>query len=192
MGEERPGRDKLWARAAKIELLVLDVDGVLTDGFLYYGPDGEQLKKFDVKDGHALVLARHLGLPAAILSGRNSRAVETRAKELGLAVVLQGKQEKSSALFELLSGLAIPKESCAFMGDDLNDLGPMGLVGLSACPSDAVPEVKESAMFVAQSPGGRGAVRELVELCLKASGRWEKAVECMRTGQCQPRNVGVG
>ena len=166
-------------RARAVQLLVLDVDGVLTDGGLYYGEHGEALKRFDVKDSHGLVMARLVGLPAAILTARTSKIVEVRGKELGLAVILQGQKEKASGLSRILHQVGVTPEACAYMGDDLNDLAPMAMVGLSACPSDAVPEVRARAHLIAQSPGGKGAVRELVELCLRASGRWEQALSQM-------------
>ncbi len=180
MALPKPSKEELLERAARVRLLVFDVDGVLTDGGLFYGPSGEELKRFDVKDGHALVMARLAGLPAAVLTARTSSIVEVRGHELGLAAILQGKREKGPALDELLTQFSIPAESCAYMGDDVNDLGPMSRVGLAACPADAVPEVRQEAHFVAQSRGGHGAARELIELCLKASGRWEDVVGLMR------------
>ncbi|AKF79801.1 3-deoxy-D-manno-octulosonate 8-phosphate phosphatase (KDO 8-P phosphatase) [Myxococcus fulvus] len=176
----KPGKEELTSRAARVRLLVFDVDGVLTDGGLYYGDGGELMKRFDVKDGHALVMARLSGLPAAILTARTSGIVEARGRELGLAAVFQGRRDKGAALDELLQQLGVPHEACAYMGDDHNDLAPLSRVGLSACPADAVPEVRQEVHFVAQSPGGRGAARELVELCLKASARWDGAVGLMR------------
>lgn len=188
----KPSKEELTARAARVRLLVFDVDGVLTDGGLYYGHQGELMKRFDVKDGHALVMARLAGLPAAVLTARSSAIVDVRGRELGLAAILQGKKEKGPALDELLTQFSIPAESCAYMGDDLNDLGPMSRVGLSACPADAVPEVRQEAHFVAQSQGGRGAARELVELCLKASGRWEDVVGLMKGSESKSSRVGFG
>ncbi|RKH42521.1 3-deoxy-D-manno-octulosonate 8-phosphate phosphatase [Corallococcus sicarius] len=176
----KPGREELTSRASRVRLLVFDVDGVLTDGGLYYGGDGEVMKRFNVKDGHALVMARLVGLPAAILTARTSRIVEARGRELGLAAVFQGRREKGPALDELLAQLNVPADACAYMGDDLNDLDPMSQSGLSACPADAVPEVRQEAHFVTQNVGGHGAARELVELCLRASGRWDDAVGLMR------------
>ena len=176
----KPGREELTSRASRVRLLVFDVDGVLTDGGLYYGGDGEVMKRFNVKDGHALVMARLVGLPAAILTARTSRIVEARGRELGLAAVFQGRREKGPALDELLAQLHVPADACAYMGDDLNDLDPMSQSGLSACPADAVPEVRQEAHFVTQNVGGHGAARELVELCLRASGRWDDAVGLMR------------
>jgi len=178
----KPDSQALWARAAAVKLLVFDVDGVLTDGGLYYGPEGERMKRFDVKDGHGLVMARLAGLPSAVLTARTSRIVEVRGKELGLSAIYQGHKDKLAGLAELLAKLDIAASDCAYMGDDVNDLGPMGQVGLPACPADAAPEVRQQAMFVAQNPGGRGAARELVELCLKASLRWEKVVETLQGG----------
>ncbi|MCI0672949.1 MAG: HAD hydrolase family protein [Myxococcaceae bacterium] len=166
-------------RAAGVRLLVFDVDGVLTDGGLYYGPEGEALKRFHVRDGHGIVMARLVGLPAAILTARSSRIVEVRGKELGMVAVLQGKRDKAAGLAELLAQANVPPEACAYMGDDTNDLAPLMRVGLPACPADAVAEVREACLFVAQSPGGHGAARELVELCLRASGRWEQALGLM-------------
>lgn len=176
----KPGKEELTSRAARVRLLIFDVDGVLTDGGLYYGANGELMKRFDVKDGHALVMARLTGLPAAIITARTSSIVEVRGRELGLAAVFQGRRDKGAALDELLQQLGVSPEACAYMGDDHNDLAPLSRVGLAACPADAVPEVRQEVHFVTQSPGGRGAARELVELCLKASGRWDDAVGLMR------------
>jgi 3-deoxy-D-manno-octulosonate 8-phosphate phosphatase (KDO 8-P phosphatase) len=174
-----PAREELDARAAAVRLVVFDVDGVLTDGSLYYGAEGEAMKRFDVRDGHAIVLARRVGLSCAALTARHSDIVETRARELGMAAVKQGSREKAETLEELLAELSISADACAYMGDDLNDLAPMARVGLPACPSDAALEVRAKALFVARQQGGRGAARELIELCLKASGRWETVLNYM-------------
>jgi 3-deoxy-D-manno-octulosonate 8-phosphate phosphatase (KDO 8-P phosphatase) len=175
-----PSQDELMARAARVRLLVFDVDGVLTDGGLYYGEGGEVMKRFDVKDGHGLVMARLAGLRTALLTARSSSIVEVRGRELGLSAVFQGRKHKESGLRELLSELEVSPEACAYMGDDLNDLGAMALVGLSACPADAVPEVRQTVHHITHARGGQGAARELVELCLKASGRWEATVQHMK------------
>ncbi len=167
----------LEARAAKVKLLVFDVDGVMTDGGLYYGPQGEVLKRFDVKDGHALVLARLTGLPAAILTARTSQIVEARAAELKLVKVMQGKKDKAPALLEMCAELKLEPAEVAYMGDDVNDLAPMALAGFSACPCDAAPEVRARVHYVTPSRGGFGAVRDLTELVMKSTGRWEKALE---------------
>jgi len=175
----KPSHEELTERAKAVKLLVFDVDGVLTDGGLYYGPSGEAMKRFDVKDGHGLVMARLVKLPAAILTARKSQMVEVRGKELGFVAVEQGHKDKRKGLTEMLHRLSVEPAACAYMGDDLNDLAPMSMVGLPACPSDAAREVRHSALFVAHSPGGRGAARELVELCLKASGLWDEAMRLM-------------
>jgi 3-deoxy-D-manno-octulosonate 8-phosphate phosphatase (KDO 8-P phosphatase) len=166
-------------RAQHIELVVFDVDGVLTDGGLWYGPQGEALKRFDVKDGHAMVLARLTGLPIALLTARTSPIVEVRAAELKLAKVMQGQRDKGPAFLKLCAELSIEPTKAAYMGDDVNDLPALKQCGLSACPSDAVPEVRSAVHFVAVSPGGRGAARELIELVLRATARWDSAMRHM-------------
>lgn len=167
----------LKARAREIELLVLDVDGVLTDGGLYYGPEGEALKRFNVQDGHGITLARKAGLAVAILTARTSQIVATRAGELGISPVFQGRKDKLQGLEELLDEARVDASRVAYMGDDLNDLGVLNRVRLSACPADACPEVRERAAIIASSAGGHGAVRELVEFILKAQGKWQPIVE---------------
>jgi len=167
-------------RAATIKAVVFDVDGVLTDGGLWYGPTGEALKRFDVKDGHAMVLARLTSLPVAILTARNSPIVEVRANELKLAKVFQGRREKGPAFEELAAELGFLTNELAYMGDDVNDLPALNRAGLSACPADAVPEVKGAVHFVSSRNGGHGAARELLELILRATGRWEQALEHAR------------
>jgi 3-deoxy-D-manno-octulosonate 8-phosphate phosphatase (KDO 8-P phosphatase) len=176
----KPANDELTARARAVDLLVLDVDGTLTDGGLFYGPSGELLKRFDVKDSHGLVMARLSGLRAAVLTARTSEIVEVRSREVGMVAVLQGYKDKRAGLSALLEQVKVTPEQCAYMGDDVNDLGPMSMVGLPCCPSDAAAEVRQAALFVSQHSGGHGAVRELVELCLKAQGKWESAVARMR------------
>jgi len=167
-------------RAARVKLVVFDVDGVLTDGGLWYGADGEVMKRFDVKDGHAMVLARLTGLPVALLTARTSRIVEARANELKLAKVFQGRREKGPAFAELCAELGVAPQDTAYMGDDVNDLPAMDQAGLSACPADAAPEVKAHVHFVATRPGGHGCARELLEVVLRATGRWEQALHHMR------------
>lgn len=167
----------LTKRAEGIQLLVMDVDGVLTDGGLYYGPDGEVMKRFDVKDGHGLVILRHLKIPCAILTARQSKIVETRFRELGAAHIVQGARDKAKGLEGLLEAAGVTREQVAYIGDDINDLPVLHQVGLSACPADARPEVRAAVHYVCNTPGGRGAVRELVEVILHAKGLWEAALE---------------
>ncbi len=167
-------------RAANIKAVVFDVDGVLTDGGLFYGPTGEAMKRFDVKDGHAMVLARLTGLPVAILTARSSTIVEVRAAELKLAKVFQGRREKGPAFEELCIELGVTPAQTAYMGDDVNDLPALNRAGLSGCPSDAVEQVREAVHFVSNRSGGHGAAREFIELVLKATGRWEQALDHAR------------
>lgn len=175
----KPGSQELAAKAAAVKLMVFDVDGVLTDGGLFYGPDGEVFKRFDVKDGHALVMARLLGIKAAVLTARTSKIVEVRGRELGMVAVEQGHKDKAKGLLALCERVGVATSEVSYMGDDVNDLAPLGMVGLPSCPSDAVPEVRQSALFIAASPGGHGAVRELVELILKSAHLWERGIEMM-------------
>ncbi|MGI5862265.1 MAG: KdsC family phosphatase [Myxococcales bacterium] len=179
-------KKQLLARARKVELLVLDVDGVLTDGGLYYGHDGEAMKRFDVRDGHGLTLARRVGLRAAILTARRSQIVQVRGEELGISPVFQGRKDKLAGFEELLADTGLAPEQTAYVGDDLNDLGPLALAGLSACPADACAEVRRAVHYVARAAGGHGAVREIVELLLKAQGKWSQVIELMKTRGFSP------
>jgi len=160
-------------RASRTRLVLFDSDGVFTDGRLYTGAAGEDLRAFDVKDGHGLVLGRHGGLDFGILSGRSSEALTRRAAELKIREVHQGVLDKGRVTEEILARMQVPAEAACFMGDDLIDLPAMRRVGFATAPADAVPEVLEAAHFVTRRPGGRGALRELIELVLRASGRWE-------------------
>ena len=159
-------------RAARVRLLVLDVDGVLTDGGLYYGPDGEELKRFDVQDGLAIVEAQRAGLAVAIISGRRSVAVDRRAAELGIAEVHQGISDKAAALEALRERLGFAPTDLAVMGDDLPDLPLMRRAGLSLAPVNAVTEVRRVAQWVSRRPGGCGAVRDAIEWLLRARRAW--------------------
>jgi 3-deoxy-D-manno-octulosonate 8-phosphate phosphatase (KDO 8-P phosphatase) len=159
-------------RASRIRLLVLDVDGVLTDGGLVYGPSGEESKRFHVHDGLALVAAREAGLQVAVLSSRASAAVARRMAELGVGEVHQGVTDKAGALDALRKRLGLETAEVAVMGDDLPDLGAMGRAGLALAPANAAPEVKRAAHWVARRRGGDGAVREAVEMLLKARRLW--------------------
>jgi 3-deoxy-D-manno-octulosonate 8-phosphate phosphatase (KDO 8-P phosphatase) len=162
----------LLQRAVGIRLLVLDVDGVLTDGRITYTSDGVELKSFHVRDGSGLVFWQRLGGKVAIISGRTSRAVDVRAAELGIAVVEQGSGNKRAAFDRVLEATdSRAAEACA-VGDDLPDLPLLRTCGLAAAVADACPEVRAAAHYVTQSPGGHGAVREVVELLLRAQGRW--------------------
>lgn len=157
-------------RAARIQLVALDVDGVLTDGRLYYGPQGEAMKVFDVRDGHGIKMMLAHGIGVAILSARASEIVAARARELGIARVLQGRGDKAAAWAELLRDTAVPVERAGFIGDDLPDLPVLAQAGLAATVADARDEVKRAAHWIAPERGGRGAVRALAEFILRAQG----------------------
>ena len=159
-----------------IRLLVLDVDGTLTDGGIYMGPDGEVCKRFSVKDGLGLKMLRAAGVEVAILTGRESRIVANRAAELGIARVVQGASNKPDALRALAAETGVPLAETGYMGDDLNDLAAMKLCGLRACPADAAPEVRAVCRFVAEAAGGQGAVRQFCDAWLRSAGLWEAAL----------------
>lgn len=166
----------LVARAAKIELLLLDVDGVLTDGRIVYADDGTELKLFHVRDGSGLKFWHLAGNRSAIVSGRSSKAVERRAAELGVSPVLQGRSEKLPAFEAVLAETGLSADRVCAIGDDLPDLPVLRRAGLSVAVADACPEVRAAASHVTTAPGGRGAVREAVEWLLKLQGRWDELV----------------
>jgi 3-deoxy-D-manno-octulosonate 8-phosphate phosphatase (KDO 8-P phosphatase) len=163
----------LAARCGPIELLVVDVDGVLTDGVIALDDRGVETKHFHVRDGSAFSLWRKAGKRAAILSGRTAPAVDRRAAELGITPVIQGASRKREPFRKLISDMGLEAEQVCYVGDDLADLPVLVAAGLAACPADAAAEVREVAHFVTIAPGGRGAVREVVELILKEQGKWE-------------------
>jgi 3-deoxy-D-manno-octulosonate 8-phosphate phosphatase (KDO 8-P phosphatase) len=163
-------------RAAGIELLLLDVDGVLTDGSVIYSDDGRESKRFHVRDGSGLKLWHAAGKRSAIVSGRKSVAVERRATELGIAPVLQGRDDKLAALVELLVVTGLRPEQVCAVGDDLPDVPVLRRCGLAVAVADACPEVRSAAHYATAAPGGRGAVREAIEWLLKSSGRWDELV----------------
>jgi 3-deoxy-D-manno-octulosonate 8-phosphate phosphatase (KDO 8-P phosphatase) len=164
----RPSPRALLARAARVRLVLLDVDGVLTDGRLWYGPEGEALKAFDVRDGHGVVLLRDQ-VDFGVVSGRTGRTSEARLRDLRFKHLVFGERDKLEG-YARLAHLGIPDAEVAYMGDDVNDVPLLRKVGLSACPADAHPDVMAAVHFVARSPGGRGAVRELCDLILRARG----------------------
>lgn len=163
---------ELVERARAVRLVVFDVDGVLTDGTLTYGAQGEALKTFHTHDGHGMVLLRLAGIEPAILSARDSEIVRTRMRELGVKHVVQGARDKSAGLDRLLAATGVAEHEVAYIGDDVNDLPVLVRVGLAACPADAAEEVRRKVHLIARRNGGKGAARELCELVLKAQGRW--------------------
>lgn len=161
----------------KLKLFVMDVDGVLTDGTLYFGANGEALKGFHVLDGMGISLAKKAGIIPAIITGRRSEIVAARAKELGIADVYQGRSDKRQAFQELLTHYGVISEETAYMGDDLNDLPLLKQVALAVAPANAVPEVKAVVHVVTEKAGGAGAVREALEYILKQQGHWDSLIE---------------
>lgn len=163
-------------RAAGIELLLLDVDGVLTDGRIIYGDGGMEIKAFHVRDGSGLKLWQLAGKRAGILTGRSSPVVERRARELGLEPVIQGAADKGAAFDQVVRELGLTAHQVAYMGDDIPDLPVLQRCGLPLAVADACPEVKEAAVLVTRALGGHGAVREAVEALLKAQGHWDEVI----------------
>jgi len=163
-------------RARRIRLMIFDVDGVLTDGRLWYGPAGEELKVFHSFDGHGLKMLAASGVPCALLSGRRSGAVAARAAELGIEHVLQGIDDKLAAFDRLISTLGLTSKDCGFMGDELVDLPVLTRCGLACAPREAPEAVRSRVHYVASAPAGRGAAREVCEFLLRAQDRLEGAV----------------
>ncbi len=155
-------------RARNISLLILDVDGVLTDGRITYTSDGKEIKSFDAKDGHGIVLARDSKFKIALISGRNSPVTEIRANELKIDLVFQGIRDKKKALRQIMEDMNIGLEQVAYVGDDVIDIPVMEIVGLSVAVADAHPKVLQIANWVTERRGGRGAVREFVDLLMES------------------------
>jgi 3-deoxy-D-manno-octulosonate 8-phosphate phosphatase (KDO 8-P phosphatase) len=165
--------DALKGRAQNLRLLLFDVDGVLTDGSVVISADGFEAKAFYIRDGAALVWAKRAGLEVGFLSGRSSEATRRRAAELGISILIQGETDKRIGYAKVVTEHGFADEEIGYMGDDLFDLPVIGRVGLSAAPADAVDEVRAQVDWISRHNGGRGAVREFVELVLKARGRWD-------------------
>jgi 3-deoxy-D-manno-octulosonate 8-phosphate phosphatase (KDO 8-P phosphatase) len=163
--------DTLLERARDVRLLVLDVDGVLTDGRLYFSARGEELKCFHVRDGAGIVHLLRAGIQVAVISGRSSKAVERRMNELGVSWVRQGINDKSVALRELLDILGLGPQAVGVVGDDLADLPLFEVARLAIAVADAHTSVKSRAHFITQAPGGQGAVREVCDLILESHQR---------------------
>jgi 3-deoxy-D-manno-octulosonate 8-phosphate phosphatase (KDO 8-P phosphatase) len=165
------------ARARRIKLLLMDCDGVLTDGLLWLTEDFDEQKAFHARDGQGISLLHRAGLRTGIITGRKSTAVERRAHDLKIAFVHQFAKDKIKALEEIIAEAGVSAEECAFVGDDLADIPPMRRVGLAVAVADAVEETKRAAHYVTDMKGGRGAVREVCELILKSQGRWAELME---------------
>ena len=168
---------EIQQRAARIKLLLMDCDGVLTDGRIWVLENDEDQKAFHTRDGLGIVLLHRAGLKSGIISGRTSSALERRAQSLGVSYLWQGRDDKRQAFADTLAQAQVMNEEVAFVGDDLTDLPLMKQSGLAVAVADAVAEVKAHAHYVTKAKGGKGAVREVVELILKAQGRWDGLVK---------------
>lgn len=160
-----------------IRVLLSDVDGVLTDGSIFLDDQGREIKRFHVRDGSAIKLWQAAGHTFGLISGRSSPAVEHRARELGIVHVGQGVKDKLAHAEALLERIGAAPQEAAYVGDDLPDLEMMRWAGLGVAVGDAVRELRVAAKYVTESPGGRGAVREVIEMLLKAQGKWEELTE---------------
>ena len=165
---------------AAIRLVGFDVDGVLTDGRIIIDDEGRESKNFYSRDGLGLKILLKAGLEVVLITGRESRLLEIRARDLGLSEIHQGVEDKWTVLEKVLKRKGLSPREAAFAGDDLIDLPALTRVGLALAPADAVPEVLAEAHFVAPSPGGRGAVRQMIEFILKGQGRWDEVLRSYR------------
>lgn len=160
-------------RLKKIRLLLLDVDGVMTDGRIIFDSNGVESKFFNVKDGHGIKMLQRAGIRVGIITGRQSAVVDRRAQELGIELVYQGAKDKLVPFLEILQKTGLTAEQIAYLGDDLPDLPVLRRVGFAATVADALDDVKPCAHYITRCSGGRGAVREVCDLLLKETGRWE-------------------
>jgi 3-deoxy-D-manno-octulosonate 8-phosphate phosphatase (KDO 8-P phosphatase) len=161
------------AQASKIKLLLFDVDGVLTDGKILLHADGSESKQFDIKDGTGIIWAQRAGLTVGLLSARTSAATGQRAAQLGVTLVHQGVASKLESYEQIIDSLLLDDEQVAYMGDDVLDLPVLIRVGLATAPADAVADVRSRVHWVSSARGGQGAARDLIEVILRAQGRWD-------------------
>lgn len=166
-------RPRATEKASRVTLLLLDVDGVLTDGGIVYDGDGREIKRFDVRDGHGIKMLQRAGVRVGILSGRTSPVVDVRARDLGIDLVRQGATDKGVVFAEILATEGVAAEEVGFIGDDIIDLPVIRKVAFSAAPADAEESVAEVVDVVTSRRGGHGAVREVIEFILRAKGSWE-------------------
>ena len=167
---------KVADRCQTIELVLADVDGVLTDGAIVLDNQGIETKLFHIRDGLGIKLWQRAGGRFGLVTGRSSHIVKVRAAELGIEIVRQGTEEKLAALREIVAELGLRPEQICYIGDDLPDLAAVRQCGLGVAVADACPELREAAHYTTLAPGGRGAVRETIELILKSQGRWDDVV----------------
>lgn len=170
-------QEHLLEKARRVRLMIFDIDGVMTDGKLLFGPEGECLKVFHVLDGHGIRLLQQAGIPAAIISARQSPMVMKRAQDLGIQHIQLGIQEKLAAFSALLEKTGMDASDCGYIGDDVIDLPILIRAGFSASVPNAHQEVRSRVDYVTQAPGGNGAVREVCDLILKAQGKYQPLLE---------------
>jgi len=170
------GFDFPFAKARNIRLLILDVDGVMTDGSIVMDANGSELKAFNVRDGHGIKLLQRVGIAIAIITGRGSPVVEARARDLGIEYVVQKSLNKIEGLERVIAESGIPAEQCAMMGDDIIDLPPMYRIGLSLAPADAHAAVLNQVDWVSDCNGGRGAIRQAAEGMILARDSWDEVM----------------
>ena len=170
----------LAERCAPIELLIVDVDGVLTDGAIIYGDNGVDIKAFHVRDGSGFKIWQRAGKRAAVITGRTSSVVDVRAAELGISPVVQGAADKLPAYGAILTETGFEPGQVCYVGDDVPDLSILTRCGLAVAVADACSEARAAAQYVTRTPGGRGAVREVVELILRCQGKWQPLVDRLR------------
>ncbi|OQY10549.1 MAG: 3-deoxy-D-manno-octulosonate 8-phosphate phosphatase [Fusobacteriia bacterium 4572_132] len=163
-------------KAIKIKMIILDVDGTLTDGSIHIDNNGIETKSFNVKDGFAIVSAKKMGINFAIITGRSSKVVAKRAEELGIIEIHQGIKNKAKEIEKIKEKYSLKKENIAYIGDDINDLPGLRKAGLKGTPYDGVQEVKKIADFISTAKGGEGAVREFVEYILRVQKLWKKII----------------
>jgi 3-deoxy-D-manno-octulosonate 8-phosphate phosphatase (KDO 8-P phosphatase) len=175
--------------ASRIRMIVSDMDGVWTDGRIIYTEDTRETKEFNVRDGLAVKIAQRAGIEVAVLTSRDSKAVARRCSELGIGRLVQGAGEKASALKKIANDAAVALEEILYIGDDLPDLAPMALAGLSAAPADAAAEVVRTADWRLDSRGGAGAIRELVERLLRERGEWDRVVAGFRAAKVDASGI---
>jgi 3-deoxy-D-manno-octulosonate 8-phosphate phosphatase (KDO 8-P phosphatase) len=181
--------DKSPAAASRIRMIVSDLDGVWTDGRIIYTGDAGETKEFNVRDGLGVKIAQRAGIEVAVLTSRSSKAVSRRCSELGIGRLVQGAGEKASALRKISAEADLSLGEILYIGDDLPDLAPMALAGLSAAPSDAAEEVARSADWLLDSRGGAGAIRELIERLLRERGEWDRVVDSFRAAKVDASGI---
>lgn len=172
-----PFSDSIIDKAKKIKLLLLDVDGVLTDNRLYYNDEGVETKTFYTRDGHGMVMLQKSNVDIGIITGRKSQLVSNRMRDLKVKHVHQGVPDKLPTFIKLVDDLGLQLDEIAYIGDDILDLHILTRIGLSAAPADADPEVKPRVDYVSEFEGGRGCVREMCELLMKAQGSWQQHMD---------------